>query len=303
LAHYVYDVLPCPDLDDFMPLAALLAVLLAACTHASWNLVAKQASRSEHFVWLYSVAAVLLWAAPALWMLLHAHWVPGPLPWIALLATAIFHLAYSLSLQAGYRAGDLSLVYPVARGSGPLLSFAGAALLLGERPGWVALAGVLLVVAGIVLVADIGRTPLHLAKAGIAWGVLTGAFIASYTLNDGWAVKYLAVSPVLIDYAGNVFRVLVLAPRALASGSGLGREMREFGRSAMLVGALAPLGYILVLWAMRLAPISHVAPARELATLVGTYFGGRLLKEKTAVGRLIGALCIVAGVICLAASG
>ena len=76
----------------------------------------------------------------------------------------------------------------------------------------------------------------------------------------------------------------------------------EFGRSALLVGALAPLGYILVLWAMERAPISHVAPARELATLVGTYFGGRLLKEKTAVGRLLGALCIVAGVICLAAS-
>jgi len=77
--------------------------------------------------------------------------------------------------------------------------------------------------------------------------------------------------------------VLVLAPRALASGSGLGREMREFGRSAMLVGALAPLGYILVLWAMRLAPISHVAGAGA-GHAGGTYFGGRLLKEKTAVG-------------------
>jgi drug/metabolite transporter (DMT)-like permease len=290
-------------MDESMPLAALLAVLLAACTHASWNLVAKQASRSRHFVWLYSMAAVLLWSVPALWMLLHAHWVAGPLPWIALLATAVFHLAYSLSLQAGYRAGDLSLVYPIARGSGPLLSFAGAALLLGERPGWIAVAGVLLVVAGIVLVADIGRTPLRSARAGIAWGFLTGAFIASYTLNDGWAVKYLAVSPIVVDYAGDLFRALVLAPRALASGSELRREIREYGRSALLVGALAPLGYILVLWAMRLAPISHVAPARELATLVGTYFGGRLLKEKTAVGRLLGALCIVAGVICLAASG
>jgi drug/metabolite transporter (DMT)-like permease len=144
---------------------------------------------------------------------------------------------------------------------------------------------------------------LRSARAGIAWGFLTGAFIASYTLNDGWAVKYLAVSPIVVDYAGDLFRALVLAPRALASGSELRREIREYGRSALLVGALAPLGYILVLWAMRIAPISHVAPARELATLVGTYFGGRLLKEKTAVGRLLGALCIVAGVICLAASG
>lgn len=286
-----------------MPLLALLAVLLAACTHASWNLVAKQASRSRHFIWLYSMASVLLWAVPALWMLLHTRWVPGPLPWIALLATAVLHLAYSLSLQAGYRAGDLSLVYPIARGSGPLLSFAGAALLLGERPGWIAVAGVLLVVAGIILVADIGRAPLRSARTGIAWGFVTGAFIASYTLNDGWAVKYLAISPILVDYSGNLFRALVLAPRALSNGTEIRQEMREFGRSALLVGALAPLGYILVLWAMRLAPISHVAPARELATLVGTYFGGRLLKEKTAVGRLMGAVCIVAGVICLAASG
>jgi drug/metabolite transporter (DMT)-like permease len=106
----------------------------------------------------------------------------------------------------------------------------------------------------------------------------------------------------VVDYAGDLFRALVLAPRALKAGSGLRHEIREFGRSALLVGALAPLGYILVLWAMERAPISHVAPARELATLVGTYFGGRLLKEKTAVGRLLGALCIVAGVICLAAS-
>jgi drug/metabolite transporter (DMT)-like permease len=286
-----------------MPLAALLAVLLAACTHASWNLVAKQASRSEHFVWLYSMASVLVWGAPALWMLLHTHWVDGPLPWIALLATAVLHLAYSLSLQAGYRAGDLSLVYPIARGSGPLLSFAGAALLLGERPGWVGLAGVLLVVAGIVLVADIGRTPLRSARSGILWGLITGGFIAAYTLNDGWAVKYLAVSPIVVDYAGDLFRALVLAPRVFTSGSTIRHEIREFGRSAILVGALAPLGYILVLWAMRMAPISHVAPARELATLVGTYFGGRLLKEKTAVSRLIGAACIVAGVICLASSG
>lgn len=286
-----------------MPPAALLAVLLAACTHASWNLVAKQAARSQHFVWLYSMASVLLWGVPALWMLLHAHWVEGALPWLALLATAVLHLAYSLSLQAGYRAGDLSLVYPIARGSGPLLSFAGAALLLGERPGWVGLAGVLLVVAGIVLVADIGRVPLRSARSGIFWGLITGAFIAAYTLNDGWAVKNLAVTPILIDYAGNLFRALVLAPRAFANGSSLRQEVREFGRSAIVVGALAPLGYILVLWAMRMAPISHVAPARELATLVGTYFGGRLLKEKTAVGRLIGAACIVAGVICLASSG
>jgi multidrug transporter EmrE-like cation transporter len=285
-----------------MPVAALLAVLLAALTHASWNLVAKTASRSTHFVWLYSMASLLLWTGPAIWVLVHTRWHPGPGPWLALIATALLHLAYSLSLQAGYRAGDLSLVYPIARGTGPLLSFAAAVWLLGEPSGWMPLVGVLLVVIGIALIADLGRARLHSPRAGILWGLLTGTCIASYTLNDGWAVKYLAISPILVDYSGNLFRALVLAPRALTNRSQVRQEIREFGRAACVVGALGPLGYILVLWAMTIAPISHVAPARELATLVGTYFGGRLLKEQTGWSRIAGALCIVLGVVCLAAA-
>ncbi len=286
-----------------MPIAALLAVLLAAFTHASWNLVAKTASRSTHFVWLYSLASLLIWTGPAIWVVVHAHWRPTPQAWLALVATALLHLAYSLALQAGYRAGDLSLVYPIARGTGPLLSFAGAAWLLGERPGWIPLLGVLLVVSGIGLIADLRRPRQQSARAGILWGLLTGACIASYTLNDGWAVKVIVISPIVVDYSGNLFRVLVLTPRALANGAHLRQEIRDFGRAALLVGTLGPLGYILVLWAMTIAPISHVAPARELATLVGTYFGGRLLKEEAGWSRLIGALCIVLGVICLAAAG
>jgi drug/metabolite transporter (DMT)-like permease len=285
-----------------MPLAALLAVLLAACTHASWNLVAKTAARSRHFVWLYSMASLLIWTGPAIWVLVHTHWHPGPQPWLALVATALLHLAYSLALQSGYRAGDLSLVYPIARGTGPLLSFAGAALLLGERPGWIPLIGALLVASGIALVAELWRPRRQSPRAGILWGLLTGACIASYTLNDGWAVKYLAISPILVDFTGNLFRAIVLARPALTNVTQMRQEVREFGRAALVVGALGPLGYILVLWAMTMAPISHVAPARELATLVGTYFGSRLLKEPIGWSRVAGALCIVLGVICLAAA-
>ncbi len=225
-----------------MPLAALLAVLLAAFTHASWNLVAKTASRSTHFVWLYSMASLVLWTGPVLWILARTPWPSGPQPWIALAATALLHLAYSLSLQAGYRAGDLSLVYPIARGTGPLLSFAGAAWLLGERPGWIPLLGVLLVVGGIALVADLTKPRTHSPRAGILWGLVTGTCVAAYTLNDGWAVKYLALSPIVVDYSGNLFRALVLAPRALSNPTPLRQEIREFGRQALVVGALGPLG-------------------------------------------------------------
>ncbi len=140
-----------------MPPLALLAVLLAAATHATWNLYAKRAAKSQHFVWMYSVASVVLYTPIVAWIL-HFHRPQFELEhWLALLATGVLHLGYSLVLQAGYRASDLSLVYPIARGSGPLLSFFGAVLLLGEHATWLSVLGVVLVVAGIVLGAGLFR--------------------------------------------------------------------------------------------------------------------------------------------------
>ncbi|HEV7433038.1 MAG TPA: DMT family transporter [Steroidobacteraceae bacterium] len=286
-----------------MPLSSLCAVLLAALCHAIWNLEAKRAASSRHFVWLYSAASLLLWAPAVVWALCQQHAPYGIAQYLALAGTAVLHLLYSQSLQAGYRVADLSLVYPVARGSGPLLSFVGASLLFGERPGPLALAGLLLILAGIVLIADLHHALRRSALPGLRWGALTGACIAAYTLNDGWAVKVLGVSPFLIDFSGNVFRVLALSRPALRTRPDLVREWRAYRRPVMTVALLGPLGYLLVLFAMQRAPISHVAPARELATLVGTWFGARLLGEQAAAQRLAGALCIVAGVVSLALSG
>ena len=285
-----------------MPLSSLCAVLLAALCHAVWNLEAKRAANSRHFVWLYSAVSLLMWAPAVLWTLLQQRAPHGLAQYLALGGTAVLHLLYSQSLQAGYRAADLSLVYPVARGSGPVLSFAGAALLFGERPGLPALAGLLLIIAGIVLIADLHHALRRSALPGLMWGALTGACIAGYTLNDGWAVKVLGISPFLIDFTGNSFRVIVLSRQALGARPELVREWRAYRRPVLTVALLGPLGYLLVLFAMRRAPISHVAPARELATLVGTWFGARLLGERAAAQRLAGALCIVAGVVCLALS-
>jgi drug/metabolite transporter (DMT)-like permease len=278
-------------------------VLLAALCHALWNLQAKRAAGSRHFVWLYSVVSLLLWTPVVGGVLLYGRPHFGIAQWLALAGTAVLHLAYSLALQAGYRAADLSLVYPIARGSGPLLSFAGAVLLFGERPGPLAIAGLLLIIAGIALVANLHRSLRRAALPGVLWGALTGACIAGYTLNDGWAVKALAVSPFLIDCTGNAFRVLVLSHQALTDRGELAREWRAYRRPVLTVALLGPAGYVMVLFAMRVAPISHVAPARELATLAGTWFGARLLGEQAAAQRLLGALCIVAGVVSLTLSG
>lgn len=283
-----------------MPLLALLAVLLAAATHATWNLYAKRAAKSLHFVWMYSVASVLIYTPIVAWILIFERPRFEAIHWLALFATGVLHLCYSLILQAGYRASDLSLVYPLARGSGPLLSFFGAALLLGERVTWLSMLGVGLVVLGILLVAGLFREAHKAPKIGVAYGLATGVFIAAYTLNDGWAAKALLISPFIIDYTGNVFRVCVLSPSAWKDRERVRMEVRTYIKPALIVSVLGPLGYILVLYAMRIAPISHVAPARELATLIGTYFGARLLKERAAPMRIAGALCIVCGVVSLA---
>jgi drug/metabolite transporter (DMT)-like permease len=283
-----------------MPLPALAAVLLAACTHALWNLAAKSAAPSRHFVWFYSTLSSLIWAPVVGWIV----WTTRPeftaIHWLALCATAVLHLGYSLTLQAGYRASDLSLVYPLARGSGPLLSFFLAVLLLGEPLSWLSLMGVLLVVAGILLVSGLLHKQHRAPLRGVLYGLGTGCFIASYTVNDGWAVKVLLISPVIIDYFGNFVRMLVLAPKAWGRWSEVRGEFGLYVRPALVVSVLGPLGYILVLYAMQLAPISHVAPARELATLVGTFLGAKLLNEKAAPSRIAGAICIVAGVVSLA---
>jgi drug/metabolite transporter (DMT)-like permease len=283
-----------------MPLPALAAVLLAACTHALWNLAAKSAAPSRHFVWFYSTLSSVIWAPVMGWIV----WTTRPeftaIHWLSLCATAVLHLGYSLTLQAGYRASDLSLVYPLARGSGPLLSFFLAVLLLGEPLSWLSLAGVLLVVAGILLVSGLLHRQHRAPLRGVLYGLGTGCFIASYTVNDGWAVKVLLISPVIIDYFGNLVRTLVLAPQAWGKWSEVRRELGLYLKPALVVSVLGPLGYILVLYAMQLAPVSHVAPARELATLLGTFLGARLLNEKAAPSRIAGALCIVAGVVSLA---
>jgi len=283
-----------------MPLIALAAVLLAALTHAIWNLAAKRAAGSRHFVWLYSIGSVLVYTPAVVWVVATERPQFEAVHWLALGATAILHLGYSLVLQAGYRASDLSLVYPLARGSGPLLSFFAAVVLLGERMTPLSMLGVVLVVSGILLVAGLTREPHKAPRAGIAYGLTTGAFIAAYTINDGWAVKVLLISPFIVDYTGNLFRVIVLTPAALRDRHRAATEAREYLKPAAVVSVLGPLGYILVLFAMRIAPVSHIAPARELATLIGAYFGARLLKERAAPARIAGAGCIVAGVISLA---
>ena len=287
---------------------ALALVLVAALLHALWNIVAKKAEGDNRFALITALQLVVLWAPVGLW----AAWgvVPGWgwREWGVVLASALLHLVYFSTLLRGYRVSDLTVVYPVARGSAPLLSSVGAVLLLGEHLGAFGVAGVVGVTFGVFLVAGgpglwaQAHEPLQRqrVRAGVLHGAITGALIAGYTVVDGYAVKAMLLSPILLDYLGNVFRVPFLLPAALRDPAGFWQAWRAKWRYALVVAVLGPLGYVLVLYAVRMAPLSHVAPAREVSMLFAALIGGRLLGEGDRGWRLAGAACIGAGVVALA---
>jgi drug/metabolite transporter (DMT)-like permease len=284
-----------------LPLTAFLLVTLAATAHATWNFLAKRAAQSKHLIWFSSATEALLFAPVAGWILKNVWTTLGLKSALFLLATGVLHLLYTEGLLRGYRAGDLTMVYPLARGSGPLLSFLGAVVLLHEHLSLLAATGAVLVSFGILLASG-GFSAARDSHnhAGIFWGVATGCTIAGYTLVDGYSVKTLLLSPMLVEYAGNLFRLIVLSSGAYRRRPALLVEYSQWWREASGIAVLTPIGYILVLFAMRLAPISHVAPVREMSMMIGMYFGARLLGEGHIVRRLVGSAFIAGGVAALA---
>ena len=118
-----------------------------------------------------------------------------------------------------------------------------------------------------------------------------------YTALDGYAVKFLALSPFLLDYFSNFLRTIIMLPLFIRKRTEVREEWRKNGKYALAIGAVSPLAYILVLYAMQTAPISHVAPLREISMLFAAAFGARLLKEKQLKEKLFGVGLMVLGVV------
>lgn len=287
---------------------ALALVLTAAVCHATWNLVAKRAGGGSHFVLMGALLVAVVWLPAALWVGVEAAWQWGWVEWAVLALSALLHVLYFRALLHGYAVSDLTVVYPVARGSGPLLSSVGAVVVLGETISALGALGALAVVAGVFLIAGgpalwrQAQQPAQRVRVrrGLLWGAVTGVFIALYTLVDGYAVKILLISPILVDYVGNVLRIPVMLPVALRDRAGFAAAWRTQWRASLVVAILGPFSYVLVLYAMRLAPLSHVAPAREVSMLFAALLGGTLLGESDRRMRLLGAGAIAAGVGALA---
>ena len=355
-----------------MSVTAIALILIAAVAHASWNLFSKQAAAvgTTSFIWLVSMAAAVGYAPAAAAVLIVQRPHLTALNWAFMAGTGILQAGYFLFLQNGYRVGDLSLVYPIGRGTGALLAALAGIVLLGERPGPAGLTGIVLIVAGVIVLGlpararlapapparvpapvtasaaanaaspattaspapasahagsaapappAAGRTasaapasaapalvggrmtaPRRPAAMAIMFAVLTGLFIASYTLWDKHAVTTLHTPPLLQGYAAFPIMSLAFAPLALRDRPRLTRVWRSYRPQVLGAAILTPLAYILVLVALSFTAVSAVAPAREVSVLFGVLLGRRLLGEGSLARRLGGAAAIVAGIIAVA---
>jgi drug/metabolite transporter (DMT)-like permease len=277
---------------------ALALVLVAAFAHAGWNALSKRTPGGAAFVWCQEAVGTLAMvpvAAAGIWL------DDGARVSLAIvlmgIASGATHTVYFVLLQRGYATGDLSLVYPLARGTGPIWATAGAIVLLGERPGPLALAGTLAIAIGVVLLLatrGISRGP------ALLYAVLTGLLIGIYTVWDGHAVRASHAEPLFYLLITNLTIVVLLLPNALRERASVKLLLRDHRGVVVAVGLLTPFAYALVLFATRLAGVAYVAPAREVSILIGAAIGTRYFAESGGWQRLAGAAAIVAGVIALA---
>src|SRR5256885_5708859 len=228
-----------------MSLFALGLVLVSAVFHATWNLLAKRAEADTAFLFLAYIVGAIVFAPFAVAILVIARPQLGWPTLVFIAVAVVLQTVYFATLTAGYRAGDLSLVYPIARASGPLLATIGAIAIFGEHPTPVAIGGALAIVAGAFFLTGDPRA-LRRNRAGLAVGfaLATGVVIALYTLWDKTAVSVLLIPPLLYDRTTGLGQALVVTPIALRRRDAV-REAWARHRGAVIgVGVLSRLAYI-----------------------------------------------------------
>src|SRR5437764_13153421 len=267
------------------------AVLVAAAFHASWNALIK--IRLDPFLAIVLIAALAgIVSLPLLFFVP----VPPLAAWPWLIASVITHTGYYVGLAGADRSGEMGQVYPIARGTAPLMTAAGGALLLGENFNLVGWAGIVALTSGIFMLSLRGGGALaHLNRRAVGFALATAVTICCYSLVDGIGARTAgnahsyALWLFVID--GAFITTIALAWR----GTGSIPQMAPFWRSGLIGGVLSLTAYWIVIWAMTVAPIAIVAALRETSVLFGALIAVVILKEPLQAPRVAAALMIVAG--------
>jgi drug/metabolite transporter (DMT)-like permease len=267
------------------------AVLLAAACHAGWNATIKAGLDPLATTVLISIGAAIVAAAflPAVGLPAGAAW-----PWCG--ASVVIHLVYFAALIESYRAGDMGQVYPIARGSAPLMTAIVTTAFVGERLGFAGWSGIILLVAGVMLLSlRGGRDLTRLDWKAVGFALFTALTICAYSVVDGVGARRAAganaYSVALFMGIGPVMVIYALARR----GPAVIAAMRRQWRLGLAGGTLQLGSYGIAIWAMTVAPIAIVAALRETSVLFGALIAILFLKEPLRAGRVAAALMIVAG--------
>ncbi len=297
-----------------MNLTGIGLLVIAAVFHAVSQALIKGAKNSAVFSWLMLGASTVI-GFPALFF------TGGIIPagWMIVGASGIVEALYFMSLTKAYSQGDLSSVYPIARGSAPLLTLLWSVLFLGERPSMAGLFGIVVIVAGIYLSrlrgpSDWKKPFRNFSHGGAGWALLTGLFISGYTTVDKVGTEQ--IDPFLYLYlvlgiawiVQMPLRLMALQRAAIRDEVG---ETREGVRRIAVIPCLMILGsmalgfaaYTLVLFAMRTSPVSYVAPVREMSVVLGAWIGVRIMKEEGGLMRIVAAASIFLGILIIAVKG
>jgi len=285
-----------------MSLLALALVLAAACCHATWNFLVKRVNGGPELVWLFSSITIVLYLPVALWIYLVQQPVIGLRELGFCIVGAALHLGYFLLLQQGYKKGDLSLVYPTARATGPLLATGFAVAFLGEQLTWPIFLGGAAIIVGVVFLTGGFKMGLRNITSSLLFGLGAGFLIGSYTVWDAYIVKVLLVPPLLLDYTFSLMRASVLAPIAYRRRELVKQHWRAHRIAVVGIAIFNPLAYILVLIALTFTPVIYVAPAREVSVLITVMLGTLILGEGDFKSRMGWASLILAGMILLSVS-
>jgi len=279
-----------------MDLFVFIAVLVAAACHAGWNALLKLNLEPIVATTLVAMASGLV-AVPFVSVVE----LPHASAWPYLFASVAIHIGYYLALAEAYRHGDLGQVYPIARGTAPLLTALLATATLGEMLGLSAWAGVIALAGGILLLAVRGgRTDRRFDARSVGFALLTSLTITAYTLSDGVgarvagsAAAYTAWLFLLSGAAMTLYGLIRVGPRRLAGYS------RANWAIALGGAALSTLAYAIAIWAMTVAPIALVAALRETSVLFATLISTLLLREPWLAARIAATVMVLAGALLL----
>lgn len=290
-----------------MTALAIGLVLASSVAHSIWNFLLKQSGDKEIFVCgLLVAASILLAPAGVILAWLNPIDMTG---WLCVPATIVLHSLYYSLLGRSYSEGDLSLVYPIARGMGPMLVPVLAIVFIGENITATAGIGIVGIIAGIYTVAWWGNfrrlvlNPADLLRnPGTLYAILTGITIAVYSIVDKIGVRH--IQPFLYMYLMLLGCTSTLLPYAFVKRgvATVTNELRTNFGIISLAGGLAFLGYGLVLTAFSLSPVSYVLPARSASIIITVLIGFLLLKEPFGKGRLLGSGMITIGLILITLS-